>query len=132
MKQNLWKKGREDYKTFSDIPLKGFNSTLAFLLSLVLTIITVLPLIILIYQLYFILGYHRLLLRLLIIISWLMLLFCNGLSNYFTLELTKHYYPNEPKLQKLSSKAIFVYQSLNIGFAVATFIILFTITNIIK
>ncbi|NLM33061.1 MAG: hypothetical protein GX203_02535, partial [Acholeplasmataceae bacterium] len=60
------------------------------------------------------------------------LLFCNGLSNYFTLELTKHYYPNEPKLQKLSSKAIFVYQSLNIGFAVATFIILFTITNIIK
>lgn len=122
--KKLWIQGRKDYKEFANMSLKGYKSSLAFIFSLVLTILTVLPVALVIYQLYSVFFYHRPILNTLIGLSWLLLLLCNGLSNYFTLEISKCYYHYETKLQKLSSKGVFVYQTFNIGFAVATFVIL--------
>lgn len=118
MEKSLWKLGKEENKRFEEIKLKGFKSTLAFLLSLLFTIAIILPIAILLFQLIVIYGYHPIIFPFILIFSWMSLLFCNGLSNYFTLELSKSYYPHEPKLQNLNSKAVFVYQSLNIGYAI--------------
>lgn len=132
MEQSLWKIGKQETKKFEEINLKGFKSTLAFLLSLVFTVIIILPIAILIYQLIILYSYHPYIFPLILIFAWLALLFCNGLSNLITLELSKSYYPNNSKLQNINSKALFVYQSLNIGYAVWMIIMIILVLLLLK
>lgn len=132
MEQSLWKLGKQETKRFEEITLKGFKGTLAFLLSLVFTIIAVLPVAILIYQLIVVYSYHPYIFPLILIFSWLTLLFCNGLSNLITLELSKAYYPDNSKLQNINSKALFVYQSLNIGYAIWMIVMIILVLLLLK
>jgi hypothetical protein len=55
-------------------------------------------------------------------IAWIMLMIANGLSNYFMVKLAKLYYPQNPNLTELNTKAIFIYETLNIGFGIFTIV----------
>ena len=61
---------------------------------------------------------------LLITLAWIMLLVCNGLSNYFTVIFTKNLILDDPKLQEIDAKAIFFYTTFSPGYIVFTLVIL--------
>lgn len=123
-KESLWKKGKNDIKKFYEVKLNRKTNILSFLFSILFTIIVVLPLVLILIQ-FFKAYYYDLNLKLLfIVIGWIILWFCNGLSNYFNIEIAKKYFTEEPKLQNVNSKAVLLYETFNPGFIIFTFIIL--------
>ena len=69
--------------------------------------------------------WHPLLLlkALFLIIGWVLVWVCNGISNVITIEIAKKYYEEDPKLQKIDSFAVFVYETFNPGFIFFSFVI---------
>ena len=59
-----------------------------------------------------------------IIIAWVLLWLCNGVSNYFTIKLAKLYFKEDPKLNSVDEIAVLYYETLNPGFIIFTFFIL--------
>lgn len=124
IKESMWRKGKNDIKKFYDVKLNRKTNILSFLFSILLTIIIVLPFVLILVQLFKAYYYDLNLKLLFIIIGWIILWFCNGLSNYFNIEIAKKYFTEEPKLQSVNSKAVFFYETFNPGFILFTLIIL--------
>ena len=61
---------------------------------------------------------------LIMLVGWVLLLICNGLSNYFSIKLAKIYYKENPKLESIDAMAVFFYETLNPGFIIFTFAVL--------
>ena len=69
--------------------------------------------------------YYKLMFRLfLFVLAWGLLLFCNGLSNYFTVQMSKTYITDDEKLQAFDATAIMFYNCFNIGYMVCTLLII--------
>lgn len=128
-KSNLWIRGKQETKKFYDIKFKFWNNMKIFLGGILLTIILILPIVFLIYRLIRTYFYDFKIFSLLIAVSWTLLMFSNGLSNYISVKIAKAYGEDRENLQKIDEKAIFFYQFLNIGFALFTLLILIVFTN---
>lgn len=121
---SLWKTGKRDIKKFYEVKLKRSTNIKTFLFGILITLIIMLPLALLLVQFYKAYIYNLNLRMLFLLIGWIMVWFCNGLSNYFTVKLAKKYFKEEPKLQNLDEVAILYYETLNPGFIIFTFFLL--------
>ena len=121
---SLWRKGKQDIKKFYDIKFNRSTNVKTLLFGILITAVIIIPfatILIQIFQAYF---YQLNVCMIMMLIGWMMLWLCNGLSNYFTIKLAKNYYKENPKLQKLDEVAIFFYETLNPGFIFFTFFVL--------
>ncbi len=121
---NIWSKGKLEMKKYYDLKLKRSTDIKSMVFGLILTVIAVLPFAFILIDILELLYYHPLISRMLIIMAWMLLMVCNGLSNLFMVKLAKRYYPQNPNLTNIDEKSIFVYQSLNIGFGIFTLAIM--------
>lgn len=121
---STWKKGKLDLKKFYDVKLSRKHNVLSFLFGILLTILVILPFALILIQFFKAYYYNLSLKMLFLIIAWVIIWFCNGLSNAFTIEIAKKYFEEEPKLQKIDSFAVFIYETFNPGFIFFTFVIL--------
>lgn len=119
-----WKKGKQEIKRYYDLQLKRSTDFKAFLFGILLTLIVLLPIILVIIQLFKTYIYHPYLRFGLVLLGWFMIMFANGLSNMFMVKIAKAYYPENPNLTNIDEKAILVHQTFNIGFALFTILIL--------
>lgn len=124
IKKSLWRKGKEEYKKFGDYHFKRSTFWKTTLLGLLFTLILVLPFIFLLVALFNSYFYLLSIRILLIVIAWALLSVCNGVSNYFTVELSKRYVTDDIKLQQMDSIAIMFYNCLNIGFMIFTLVLI--------
>ncbi|MFA5543245.1 MAG: hypothetical protein WC008_00435 [Bacilli bacterium] len=121
---NLWKKGKIEMHKYYELKLRKSTDIKSMIFGLILTVVLVIPVAFLLIDILEMLYYHPLLSRLLIIVAWILLMLCNGLSNLFMIKLAKRYYPENPNLTNIDEKSIFVYQSFNIGFGLFTLAIM--------
>lgn len=122
---NLWKQGKKDISRYYELKMKKSTDFKSLLFGIILTLIVVLPFLLILIQFFKVYLYNITIRFIILIISWILLMICNGLSNYFMIKLSKLYYPQNPNLMVLNNKAIFVYESLNIGFGFFTILIIF-------
>lgn len=121
---SLWRKGKNDIKKFYSVNLKKSTNIKTFLFGVLLTIVLLIPFALLLLQFYKAYIYNLNLVMLFIIIAWVLLWLCNGVSNYFTIKLAKLYFKEDPKLNSVDEVAVLYYETLNPGFIVFTFFIL--------
>ncbi len=112
--------GKQEYNKFVNIKFKRSTDFKTLILGMVITLVLVLPIILILVQLFTAFMYMLSLRVLFICIAWGILLVCNGSSSYFMVVLAKHYFPEEPKLINIDAKAIFFYQTFNFGFMAVT------------
>lgn len=121
---NLWKQGKKDIARYYELRMKKSTDLKSLIFGIVLTLIAILPILLILIQFFKVYLYNITARFIILGIAWLLLMLCNGLSNYFMVKLAKLYYPENPNLMILNNKAIFVYESLNIGFGVFTIIVI--------
>ena len=122
--KSLWRKGKEEYKKFGEYNFKRSTFWKTTLAGMLYTVICVLPLILILVALYNA-FYYKLMFRIfLFVVAWGLLLFCNGLSNYFTVQMSKTYITDDEKLQAFDASAIMFYNCFNIGYMVCTLLII--------
>ena len=123
---SLWRKGKLEMAKYYDLKLKKSTDIKSLLLGLVITLIIILPVALIIINFIELMFYNIIARYILMFLSWALLMLCNGLSNLITIKIAKFYYSDNPNLTSLDEKAIFVYQTFNIGFGIFTlFIILY-------
>lgn len=122
---NIRKQGKIDNKKYYELKIKKSIDLKALFMGLLLTLILFIPIILLLVQLFYLYAYNPSYRSILIIAAWIILMLCNGTSNFISLKIVKAYLPDDLKIQCLNEKAIFVYQSTNIGFAIFTLVIIF-------
>lgn len=121
---SLWRRGKNDYRAFTEYNVKKWTFIKTTLLGMFITLLCILPVLFLIVQLFKVFVYNPSIKIFLLVCSWALLLVCNGLSNYFTVILTKNSITDDEKLQKFNERAICFYQTFNFGFIIFTFLIL--------
>lgn len=114
-KMSLRKKGREDIKKYYELKFSKLLDALILLLSLVGAGLVLLPVILIMIQLFEIYAYLAGAIILLIFVCMLWLMLFNGISNFLQIELAKMILKDE-KVREIDSKAVFVYECTNIGF----------------
>lgn len=122
---SMWRIGKRDIKLFYEVKLKKSSNILSFIFGIILTIIVILPFALMLIQFYKAYLYNLEIRTFLIVVGWVLIWLCNGLSNYFTVVLAKKYYPESPKLMNIDEKAILFYETFNPGFIFFSFILLF-------
>lgn len=122
--KNLWRTGKDEYKKFMSIKLKKSTSLLSFIFGILLTAIVVLPVVWFVFEIIEIYWYNINTVYTFLILSWVLFMFCNGLSNYITIKIVKSVETDMTDIQALDDKAIFFYQTLNFGFGIFILIIL--------
>ena len=122
---SLWRKGKQDIKKYYDVKLKKSTSIKTFLFGILLTLIIVLPIALILLQVFKAYIYNLNIVLFVVILALVLLWFSNGLSNYFTIKLTKIYFKEDNKLQGIDEVAVLFYETLNPGFIIFTFFILF-------
>lgn len=122
---SLWRKGKQDIKKYYDVKLKKSTSIKTFLFGILLTLIIVLPIALILLQVFKAFIYNLNIVLFVVILALVLLWFSNGLSNYFTIKLTKIYFKEDNKLQGIDEVAVLFYETLNPGFIIFTFFILF-------
>ncbi len=121
---NLYKRGKSDIKKYYELKLSKKTDYKSFLLALPLTAIVVLPLLLILIQ-FFKVYYYDVIVRFILgIVAWLLLLLCNGLSNFFMIKLAKRYYPENPILAGINEGAIFLYHTFDPFFAIFTLVLI--------
>ncbi len=123
-KQSYWKYGKEQYKAFNNYHVKKTTFISTTLLGMLITLVVIFAPLLLLIQLFQTYYYNPSIKLLLVVIAWALLLLCNGLSNYYTVILTKNHAVDDQKLQAFDEKAIMFYNTFNIGFIIFTFIIM--------
>lgn len=118
-----WKKGKIDIRNFYEVKLKRSHNVKSFLFGLLFTLILILPFALILLNLFKAFYYNLSLKALFLIIGWVLVWVCNGISNVITIEIAKKYYEEDPKLQKIDSFAVFVYETFNPGFIFFSFVI---------
>lgn len=123
---SLWRKGKQDIKKFYDIKFKKSTNIKTLIYGILITAIIIIPFALILMQIYKAYVYHLNVSMFVMLIGWVMLWICNGLSNLFTIKLSKLYYKENPKLEAIDEIAVFFYETLNPGFMIFTlFVIIF-------
>lgn len=121
---SAWKKGKLEHNKFYDIKLNRKTNFITFTFGLITGAVLLLPLFLLLFQFLKVYGYDNTFFLLFIILIWILIMLFNGLSNYFTVKLAQAYNKDMINLQAIKPKYIFLYQTLNIGFALASLFII--------
>ena len=121
---SLWRKGKQDIKKFYDVKFKRSTNIKTFLFGIIMTALIILPFALILVQVFQAYIYHLNLCLLLIIIGWVLIWLCNGLSNLFTIKLSKIYFKEDPKLQEVDEYAVFFYETLNPGFIIFSLVVI--------
>lgn len=121
---SLWRKGKQEIKKFYDIKFNKSTNIKTLLFGILITAIIIIPFATILIQIFKAYFYQLNVCMFLVLIGWMMLWLCNGLSNFFTVKLAKIYYKENPKLQNLDEMAILFYETLNPGFIIFTFFVL--------
>ena len=119
---NLWKQGKQDIARYYDLKLKKSTDAKSLIFGILLTLLVILPFLLILIQFFKVFLYNITIRFIILGIAWIMLMIANGLSNYFMVKLAKLYYPQNPNLTELNTKAIFIYETLNIGFGIFTIV----------
>lgn len=114
--RGLWRTGKDEFKKFMDIKLKKKTSTLSYLFGILLTALPIFPIVWFIFEIIEIYWYNVNTVYIFLILSWVLFMFCNGLSNYITIKIVKAVEKDMDDVQAIDDKAVFFYQTLNIGF----------------
>lgn len=123
IKPSLWKKGKQQQKIYFDINLKRSTSFKTFIFGLLITVIIVLPIALALYQYLFIYKWNTNAFRIFLLLAWVLILLVNGVSNFFTVLLSKAYNPEMDNLMAIDEYAILFYQTFNPGFAIIVLIL---------
>ena len=122
-RETFWLKGKREYKKFGEYNFKKstfWKTTLGGILATLLVTAPVILLMVALYKAF----YYKLFFRIFMyLIAWGLVLFCNGLSNYFTVQMSKTYVTDDEKLQNMDAFAIMFYNCFNIGFMIITLLI---------
>ena len=110
--------GKKEYKRFMNIKIKRKTSILSFLYGILLTAIPILPIAWFLFELVEIFWFQPSTVYIFLTIAWVLFMFANGLSNYLTIRILKVKEKDMSDLQSINDKAVFFYQSLNIGFGI--------------
>ena len=121
---SLWRKGKQEIKKLYDIKFNKSTNIKTLLFGILITAIIIIPFATILIQIFKAYFYQLNVCMFLVLIGWMMLWLCNGLSNFFTVKLAKIYYKENPKLQNLDEMAILFYETLNPGFIIFTFFVL--------
>ena len=111
-------------KKFYDIKFKKSTNFKTLVYGILLTTVIIIPFVTILFQLLKSYIYNLNVCMLIMLIGWILLLICNGLSNYFSIKLAKNYYKENPKLESIDEMAVFFYETLNPGFVIFTFAVL--------
>lgn len=122
--KSLWSFGRSEFKRFMGIKLKRKTNILSFLFGIIFTAIPILPLGWVLFELVEIFWFNPSVVYIFLTIAWVLFMFANGLSNYITVRIVKENEKDMEDIQSIDEKAIFFYQTLNIGFGIFILIIL--------
>lgn len=122
---NLWKQGKVDIVKYYELKMKRSTNIKSFLFGILLTLLVLLPFLLVLIQVFKVYVYNMTFRFIILGLAWIMLMFANGLSNYFMVKLSKLYYPENPNLMILNTKAILIYESFNIGFGIFTIVAIF-------
>lgn len=117
-RDGLWTFGKKEYKRFMNIKIKRKTSILSFLYGILLTAIPILPIAWFLFELVEIFWFQPSTIYIFLTIAWVLFMFANGLSNYLTIRILKVKEKDMSDLQSINDKAVFFYQSLNIGFGI--------------
>lgn len=117
-RDGLWTFGKKEYKRFMNIKIKRKTSILSFLYGILLTAIPILPIAWFLFELVEIFWFQPSTVYIFLTIVWVLFMFANGLSNYLTIRILKVKEKDMSDLQSINDKAVFFYQSLNIGFGI--------------
>ena len=117
-RDGLWTFGKKEYKRFMNIKIKRKTSILSFLYGILLTAIPILPIAWFLFELVEIFWFQPSTDYIFLTIAWVLFMFANGLSNYLTIRILKVKEKDMSDLQSINDKAVFFYQSLNIGFGI--------------
>lgn len=117
---STWRKGRQNIKAFYDVKLKRSTNIKTFLFGILLTFLIIFPFALVLIQFYKAYVYNLNLSMLFLVIGWVMIWLCNGLSNYYTIKLAKLYFKEDTKLQAIDEYSVFVYETFNPGFIIFT------------
>lgn len=123
-KDGLWTFGKKEYKRFMNIKIKRKTSILSFLYGILLTAIPILPIAWFLFELVEVFWFQPSTVYIFLTVAWVLFMFANGLSNYLTIRILKVKEKDMDDLQSINDKAVFFYQSFNIGFGIFIFIIL--------
>ena len=122
-KETLWRKGKREYKIFGDYNFKKstfWKTTFGGIIATLVVLAPVILFMVAIFKAY----YYKLFFRIFMyLVAWGLLLLSNGLSNYFTVQMSKTYITDDDKLQKMDAFAIMFYNCFNIGFMFVTLLI---------
>lgn len=121
---SLWKKGKQDIKKFYEIKFNKSTNVKTLVFGILITAVIIIPFATILIQILQAYVYQLNLCMFLMLIGWIMLLICNGLSNYFSIKLAKLYYKENPKLQNIDEMAVMFYETLNPGFIIFSFMVL--------
>lgn len=117
-RDGLWTFGKKEYKRFMNIKIKRKTSILSFLYGILLTAIPILPIAWFLFELVEIFWFQPSTVYIFLTVAWVLFMFANGLSNYLTIRILKVKEKDMSDLQSINDKAVFFYQSLNIGFGI--------------
>ena len=117
-RDGLWTFGKKEYKRFMNIKIKRKTSILSFLYGILLTAIPILPIAWFLFELVEIFWFQPSTVYIFLTIAWVLFMFANGLSNYLSIRILKVKEKDMSDLQSINDKAVFFYQSLNIGFGI--------------
>ena len=117
-RDGLWTFGKKEYKRFMNIKIKRKTSILSFLYGILLTAIPILPIAWFLFELVEIFWFQPSTVYIFLTIAWVLFMFANGLSNYLKIRILKVKEKDMSDLQSINDKAVFFYQSLNIGFGI--------------
>lgn len=124
-RQNIWSYGRSQFKEFMKIDFKKWTNFRTLFFGMLITAIIVLPIAMLAMRLWALFQYDISIYYLVISIVFILLMVCNGLSNFYTIRLSKLYNPDMANLKAIDEWSVFFYQTFNPGFAIFILIILF-------
>lgn len=122
--KSLWSYGKSEFKRFMGIKLKRKTNIVSFLMGILFTAIPILPLGWVLFELVEVFWFNPSVVYIFLTIAWVLFMFANGLSNYITVRIVKESEKDMDDIQTIDEKAIFFYQSLNIGFGIFILIIL--------
>lgn len=125
-KMGLWRFGKSQYKQFTNYHVKRTTFIKTTVFGILISLLVLLPFILVLIALYKVFAYNPFWKIGIMVAVYLLLLIYNGISNYYTVQITKKYITDDEKLQKFDAWAICYYNILNPLFMIfAFFIIIF-------
>ena len=122
--KGLWRTGKDEFKKFMKIKFKKSTNFVSYMFGILLTALPIFPIVWFIFELVEVYWYNIDVVYIFLLSAWVLFMFCNGLSNYITIKILKAYEKDMDDLQAIDDKAIFFYQTLNIGFGIFILIII--------